>query len=276
MTEFDEFKNFHAHRVTRLLEDVAPAENGKLCVLGAGPCNDLFLNRLLESWQTIELVDHTPTRIDEALEFQGVSRDRVRITALDLLWGTQGVPNLQFDDLEDEAIRRHEVQAASAKSGEIGLVRWSQARWEPLEESFDGIASTCLLSQLILQVKSWMGNDHPELVEAIKLVRWRHFMLMAKSLCSGGTGLLVCDFVSSDTLPQLMDVDSRALPSLLKHALETDNFFHGLNPGILLKVAREDVSLQAMMKNVGLSNPWVWYTGDKAYAVVAIRFQRAG
>jgi hypothetical protein len=43
-----------------------------------------------------------------------------------------------------------------------------------------------------------------------------------------------------------------------------------------LKVAREDVSLQAMMKNVGLSNPWVWYTGDKAYAVVAIRFQRAG
>src|SRR3954452_18851336 len=76
----DHWDHFAQHRrkVCELLvpENVSAAARGKLCVLGAGNCNDLDLPRLLESFDQIDLVDIDPTALSTAVRRQGVESDR--------------------------------------------------------------------------------------------------------------------------------------------------------------------------------------------------------
>jgi hypothetical protein len=47
-----------------------------------------------------------------------------------------------------------------------------------------------------------------------------------------------------------------------------------MNPGLILKVARETPELRDRIQQVQMSPPWIWRTGNMAYAVVAIKFVR--
>jgi len=279
--------DFHRRQVTSLLTELAPATGGKLAVLGAGPCHDLDLAALQAAWSRIDLVDIDSALVERGIAAQLSDPQGIGVVQQDLLKashlpGASG-PNLSPTD--------GPVTAAAATGGRPSLPPPSPplqqpeagaqlrqeilaATWEALATDYDVVASTCVLSQLIKAVIEQLGEDHALFVPTVQALRQRHLHRMALSLRPGGTGLLLADFVSSDTLPELFSATPQNLPVLLGQALQANNVFHGMNPGMILKVAREDPQLQSLISTVQMSPPWIWRTGNMAYAIVAIKFVR--
>ncbi len=70
-SHWEHFAAHRAHIEELLLPDCShPA--GRLCVLGAGNCNDLDLPRLSERFDEIHLVDLDANALDQAIQRQGV------------------------------------------------------------------------------------------------------------------------------------------------------------------------------------------------------------
>src|SRR5689334_14745297 len=71
-----EWELYTAHRehFTRLVLARAPSgDQGRLCVLGAGKCNDLDLERLGEAYGELHLVDIEPSAVASAVARQPAS-----------------------------------------------------------------------------------------------------------------------------------------------------------------------------------------------------------
>jgi len=258
-----ELPDYHRRQITSLLAELAPASAGRLAILGAGPCNDLDLRQLQVKWPHIDLVDRDSDLVQQGIAAQTNSSTGLHVVRQDLLLG--------------DAASRDPSTATDLLAPEVGhslLTRIKQAGWDALRSDYDLVASTCLLSQLVHQVIAAVGADHALFIPTVQTLRQRHLWLMAQALRPGGHGLLFCDFVSSETLPELFQANPENLPGLLGQALQQNNFFHGLNPGKILQVAREDAALQACIDQVQMSPPWVWFTGALAYAVVVIKFTR--
>lgn len=124
--------DFHSHRVhvTQLLVDagIKPAANdddGKLqlCILGAGNCNDLDLNRLGTTYEQISLVD-----IDrDAMEF-GVARQNraglVDIVCCDVM--RDDLPDVQYDVVASTCLLTQllvDIDPSSAQTEDYAIVR---------------------------------------------------------------------------------------------------------------------------------------------------------
>jgi hypothetical protein len=247
--------------MTRLLE-AAPVSGGRLCILGAGPCNDLDLAALQGKWPHVDLVDIDAGRVQQGIAAQVADARGLRVIAQDLLWGDRAVTPAST------------TVSTTAVDLQQMFEHLSTTTWPAVDRDYDGIASTCLLSQLIEPIIERVGSDSPEFVRIVQALRRRHFELMARALRPGGIGWIFCDFVSSQTVPELLTTASSALPPLLKQALAKGNFFHGLNPGILLQVLRQDAPLSSLISQPKITNPWVWLTGGRGYAVVGLCFTR--
>lgn len=255
--------DYHRRQITSLLCELAPNHAGRLAILGAGPCNDLDLRKLQVKWPHIDLVDRDTDLVQRGIAAQTNAATGLRVIHQDLLLG----------DPAPQAATS-EMNLSVPEIGHEFLSKVKQARWSSLRSDYDIVASTCLLSQLVHQVIDAVGVDHALFIPTVQALRQQHLWLMAQALRPGGQGLLFCDFVSSETLPELFQATPENLPALLGQALQQNNFFHGLNPGKILQVAREESSLQSCLERVQMSPPWVWFTGDLAYAVVVIKFTR--
>jgi len=255
--------DYHRRQITSLLCELAPPAGGRLAILGAGPCNDLDLRQLQVKWPHIDLVDRDSDLVRQGIAAQTNDATGLHVIHQDLLLGD---PTSQ--------VAASEMDLITPEIGRDFLSNVKQARWTSLRPDYDIVASTCLLSQLVHQAIDAVGVDHALFIPTVQALRQRHLWLMAQALRPGGHGLLFCDFVSSETLPELFQANPENLPGLLSQALQQNNFFHGLNPGKLLQIAREDAELQTCLDQVQMSPPWVWFTGSLAYAVVVIKFTR--
>ncbi len=254
----------HRQRVTEGLVRGFEAGEARLCVLGAGNCNDLDLVTLLSVFREVALVDLD----DEALR-QGVARQEVsdhaglRIHApVDITgawdqlgsWDAEHPPtDDQIDSLLDTLTHPQELD---------------------LGEPFDLTASICLLSQLVEAAVTAVGEKHPRFLEVITTLRKSHVQRMLEQTKPGGLGFLVTDFVSSDTAPALRAVPDTELPRLSAGLIEQNNFFHGLNPVVLGRLLQDDAELAPRIEYCQLMQPWRWRLGERVYAVTALKFRR--
>ena len=187
---WDAFAN-HRRNVTGLLAGGPPAKPSRLCILGAGNCNDLDLAALVAAHRQIHLVD-----IDDAALARGVARQGLAIhSALHLHAGID-VSGL-LDDM-----------AAWSPPTTIGPAELEACVERPVRSvvlpgPFDVVASTCLLSQLMGGVVHTVGSAHPRFVESLQAVRTGHLRLLAHLIAPGGSGVLITDVLSSDTVPTL-------------------------------------------------------------------------
>ena len=189
----------HREIVTRLISS-RTAES--LCVLGAGQCFDLDLPRLETHFDRITLVDIAPDEMKNGLTHQGVA-------------DSQTITTLEKDITESEHL--FEKLAATPTDDLIDRILESLSNDVGLHGPYDCVASTCILSQLILKIDQAIGHQHPRFVELIQAVRLAHVKTMLHSLKPGGAGLLVTDFVSSVSLPEL--ITTRELVATVKKAL---------------------------------------------------------
>lgn len=271
----DSWDVFESHRVrvTDLAIDSASAVRStddtglNLAVLGAGNGNDMAIESLLEVYDSIDLFDFDP----EAME-----RNRSRYANKpEVLKRVQWIDSADITGIVDklEPDRQHALPIDDDLLG--------AALHPPVDftnQRYDVVLSTCTLSQLIQTVDEIYGHDSHQSQALILAVRDGHLGLMMRLMKATAVGILVTDFVSSDTLPEILDpeISEEQLFGLVDRALRERNFFSGANPLALRQ------RLNAMMRSAGaeiqlnLTSPWVWkWHGPKSFCVAAIQFFRS-
>lgn len=252
----------HRQRVSDLIAGAAGGER-RLCILGAGNCNDIDLNRLLAVYREIHLVDLDATSLEGGVARQGLAGNPAlhHYGGIDLT-GALGTM-AGWSDASGPAPQEIETLSAAPVAHVMGV----------LPGPFDVVVSTCVLSQLIDAVVSSLGDGHPHFLECVQAVRLGHLRFVATLTQSGGMAVLISDLVSSETLPKLADVREGELAPLLVEAIRNQNFFHGVNPETVA-ASFNDAALRSEISSIEWLSPWLWDMGPRLYAVWAAKARR--
>lgn len=252
----------HEHRrnITVMLGRLAEQGAKSLCVFGAGPCNDIDLKALCAMFEQVTLVD-----INSETLKAGVSKQQaLNFPNLELLGGV--------DLFGASQVLESYHQAKDEASFDTILETVSQHEI-PQVGTYDCVASTCLLSQLLFEASKTIDETHPRFVHVLRAIRLRHLKLMKSALNPGGHGLLITDIVSSDSLPELLE-EEIDLKETLRVAVDEKNFLHGLNPAMITR-AVADKAFAGELTSVSISEPWRWVAPAKTYGCFAIKFVRS-
>lgn len=251
----------HRHQVTSLLKP--GSDPSRLCILGAGNCNDLDLATLIQSHQEVHLVD-----LDAKALAQGTAKQNLANHARIYLHGgidLTGMINLMTHWSPNTTLLETDIAAC----GDAPL-----HCLDCLPGPFNGVASTCLLSQLIKTIVDTIGENHPQFLELVQAIRMGHLRLLLQLIISGGFGLLITDIVSSDSYPALASVPVQNLNQVLVQLIRKGNFFHGVNPAVLVHLLRQDPELSKQVATLEPIGPWRWNLGPRDYAVIAVKLQK--
>ncbi len=257
----------HRARVTELLVGpaVPPVPDRQLALLGVGNGNDVDLVRLAGHYSRIILVD-----LDGAAVASGLAGQRPpRPDAFQICDNVDCSGILAWIEAAAAGNRPSASQVDACLHAAAGATLPAPLR------TLDGIGSLCLLSQILESAHQAFGSDHPRLFELIRVLRQRHVEQLVGALRPGGRGLILIDFVSSATCPQLTSVNAADLPGLAQELLRQRNFFTGLNPFVMWQQLQQP-PLASQVQAVELSAPWLWHFPARTYAVCGLQFVRSG
>ena len=257
---WDVFASHRSQVTSHLKTDVDPS---RLCILGAGNCNDLDLAHLIQVNQEVHLVD-----IDAQALVQGIARQN--LTHHDRIHLHGG---LDLTGMLD-SIATWSPETVISETDLIALVDAPLHTLKSIPGPFDLIASTCVLSQLIKTVVDAVGEQHPQFLELMQAIRMGHLRLLLQLAVSGGFSVLITDLVSSDSYPALASVPSQDLSPLLSQLVQQGNFFHGVNPAVIVNLLCQDPTLSQQVSTLEPMAPWLWNLGARHYAVVALKLQK--
>jgi hypothetical protein len=252
----------HRSRVMQLITAARGNSGRSLCVFGAGNANDIDLEQLTQEFKRIALVDLDDAALERAASrLSTAARQRIElhggfdltgIVAILATWQA-GRP------ITDAELMAAAETAAAAETPRIGR--------------FDVVASTCVLSQLIDSIYVAAPTEHPLRQQLVFAVRNRHLQMLAALVEPGGAGVLVTDFVSAETAPELANLSDGQIPAAAAHWINLNNFFTGANPYAIRDHLRS-VSLRGVdICNVEVVPAWRWDIGAKQLAVSAATFQ---
>jgi len=251
----------HAEQHRRIVTDeilrgFKPEDRARLCVLGAGNCNDIDLARLCETFAEVHLVDLDGDAMAAAVNWQDPPHaNRVHYHGGVDLTGV-------FDELGK---LKHAVDV---------LPLLSDFHLSMLDGPFDMVVSLCTLSQLIEAVALNFGEDDEHFLDVVTAVRRQHIRLMTELTAPGGVGLLVFDFSSSDAAPIIVNVTPPELAKLSAQLVAQRNHFHGLSPPAVASVFDQDEKIKPHIAKQQLIKPWRWNNGSRIYLVSAVKYIR--
>jgi hypothetical protein len=260
---------FASHRAEiqkLILPEVTPFSSAapRLCVLGAGNCNDVDLKELAAAFSEVHLVDIDGAALEGAVRRQDVAGSpRIRLHGGVDLTGIAEV----FPAWEKAAPPAAEVSAAAARARERVV--------PPVGGPFDVVLSPCLLSQLCGYASDVLGRAHPRRRELLLALRTRHLRTVVDLLAPGGAGVVVCDVASSTGYPELRNNTKEQLPDLLDRLTYTDRGFDGLSPAAMRQALRDDPLIAPLLGPVQQAPPWLWRLGpERTFLVYTLRLQR--
>jgi SAM-dependent methyltransferase len=244
----------------------AEGPRGRCCVLGAGNANDLELERLLDAFAELHLVDIDPEALGRAKErAPEAMRERLFLHApIDL----SGI----FSELPRWAqmqVTLRELMAAPA----VGAQRIAQA----LPGPFDVVASTCLLTQLQLSLLGVIGDRHRLFVPLRELLTLTHLRTLAQLTRPGGRALLVTDLCEGSVFPAGRPRDDADVAQLMLDLLNLGHVIHSSHPALLKLPLADDPILAKSFGEAGLSAPWIWHNGpERRFLCYALALPRKG
>ncbi len=253
----------HRARVTEaMIESSTPG--GRLCLLGAGPCNDVDFDRIANRFSEIHLVDLDKAALLGALRRQSPAvRAILRVHAPVDLSGTES--------------RLKRWKRAVPSPGELDAIGSSTLRsFAALQGPFELVVSACVLTQMSFRLRDVLGESHPMLGPArLALVR-THLATLLGLTARGGRALLISDLTSSTSFPLESRHEGRSLFDVMGDVVEQGAFYHAANPNLIDEIVERDPALRAMTGCPELLEPWLW-TGafDRTYFVYALRFRRS-
>jgi hypothetical protein len=247
----------HRRHIERLLVPPNPGV-GRLCVLGAGNCNDLDLRYLTQAYAQVHLVDIDRHAVEHAVARQQIpaaTADRITLHApVDLT----GIADLTRT-WRGRPVPDHEVAAAT---------RAAAAPVPPFPGGpFDLVLSPCVLSQLLFGVRQLIGEHHPKWPALKHALRARHLRTLTTLLAPTGRAVLVIDLTSTKSIPGLDRATEADAPAILDLAVREARCFRGLEPAALTTALRQS----AIRSPITQSPPWIWHLGlSKAFLCYAL------
>jgi len=258
------YAEHRAHLTDVLLGSTSKA-GGKLCLLGAGRCNDVDLERLSATFAEIHLVDIDGKALDEAKARQS-PEVRARLF-------THG--NVDLAGLTPKRLRKWRSQPPSSHEVEalgIATLEWILGR---LPRPFDVVASTCVLTQLAFMLRDALGEHH-KMLGAVRLsVLLTHLRSLVGLTVPGGASVFACDLASSNHFPLDQLPSGASLLDVMAQIIEKEAFYASANPNLILQLWEQDDLLGSNSAEPDLLDPWLW-TGpeSRTYMVYAIRALR--
>ncbi len=241
----------HRARLTGLLTAAAPVSaNSALCVLGAGNCFDLNLDRLAQCYGSIHLVDIDAAALSRAVARQEPAiRNRLYTHAPVDLSG-------MLDCLERWA--RREVTPDELLSHGARVARDVRAQ---LGRSFDVVASACLLSQMQLSVVHGLGTTHPLLPVVSWTLTAAHLLTLADLTTPGGTGVFATDLTADAIHPLADGYSPDDGLALVAELARTGKVFDFADPNLVQRLLLDNPYLQRAFPNWTMKDAWVWSNG---------------
>jgi hypothetical protein len=267
MAASDDWSLYAAHRerLTEVISSSASGAGGKLCLLGAGRCNDVDLARLAQTFSEIHLVDIDAKALDEASSRQSPAvRSRLVVHG-----------KVDIAGLTPKRLRKWKGQPPSPREVEswaIATLEWLLAR---LPGPFDVVASTCVLTQLAFALRQTLGEQH-RMLGAIRMqMVLTHLRCLVGLTRPGGASIFACDLASSSHFPLDRLDTSASLFDVMAQIIERESYYASANPNLILELWQRDDLLRSCSHAPDLLEPWLW-TGPEArtYLVYAIRALR--
>ncbi len=252
----------HRAHFTEGLLSCARQLGGRLCLLGAGQCNDVDLERLAETFSEIHLVD-----IDSAALARAVARQPPSVRArlhrhapIDLSGLSKRLKKWKAAGPTPAGLE------ASAASALLSIVA-------SLSGPFDVVASACVLTQMSFHLRDVLGENHPMLAPVRLSLVATHLSSLVGLTKVGGVSLFASDLTSSSFYPVGEILPDGNLRDAMNKIVETGRFYHAANPHLI-----RDVLSRHEGHRVGEPewlDPWIW-TGShgRTYLVYALRFER--
>jgi hypothetical protein len=228
----------------------------RLCVLGAGNCNDIDLPRLAEVFAEIHLVDVDGPALARAVARQPEAvRPKLRRHDVDL----SGLPARRLGRWKRVPPSAAEIEAAANGALDAILTR--------LGGPYDVVASTCVLTQMAFALRDGLGERHPALEAARFALMRTHLSTLVGLTAPGGVALFTSDLVSSTTVPLGEPGPGRTSMDVLRDVVTSGVGYFAANPEIC-------AGLLAEVGTPELLEPWLW-TGplERTYLVYALRLR---
>jgi len=252
---YDAFAGHRARLTALTLAGASAAQ--RLCVLGAGNCYDLDLERLTASFKEIHLVDIDQAAVRRARDrLHGAAKAKVFVHApLDLSGLVDRLDRWRSFQVQPQELIEHPARVSAHIA-------------EQLPGPFDVVLSACVLSQMHLAVLSVLSPEHRLFEATRQLVNLSHLRTLARLATPTGRALLATD-VASDEIHPLGELDEAAdhLP-LLAELARTGSLVFAVQPELLAWTVGEDPMLQ---RSVEMSAPlaaWIWRNGPNRIFLV--------
>lgn len=263
----------HRRQIEHLLGQVLPERDPlllaastakpKLCVLGAGNCNDLDLRWLIERFGQVHLFDIDAEALRRATTRQNVAAVPAVVShaPVDLSGMTRTLDRWLLAPPTDGDIEEAVEIAA-------------QTPLPAAPETFDVVLSPCLLSQLIAPVRQCI-EKRAGWQRLRKAIITRHLAMLMELVRPGGHALFMCDVVSSDTEPQLPQAPPEKLEDVLQNLADRGLTFRDLDPRAIIDTLRQHPRLGEKICPLKRTAPWLWHLGPRrTYLVYALLLRK--
>lgn len=237
----------HREKFTQTVLSLAPStpnSAGRLCVLGAGKCNDLDLARLSQAYREVHLVD-----LDAAALASGVSREEPDVR-------NRLQPHAPVDLSVLSSKRASKWQRRSPTPAELEATAEStlQGLLARLPGPFDVVVSACVLTQLGFALNQSFSETNP-LLSALRLcIVSTHLRTLCGLMAPGGTALFVSDLAASSHYPALTSLPTDAkLDEVLRDIVKARAFYQVARPDLISDLLSEIAEVEPRALP-----PWLW------------------
>lgn len=222
----------------------------RLAVLGAGNCNDLDLASLANSFREIHLFDIDAEALAGAYQRQS---ERVRRAC-----------SLHERDLTGVA-SLIEAWRCDAPEPMAALVAGWRGLAPLVDEAgqFDAVLSTCLLSQVAINLRDFFGVTSA-LNTALMAAITGH-TLLAKTLTRPGGTLLITSDCITNRFPIHEEAAARGAMGAIFHLSQLGAAFPGTDPRLIVDLLREPQFSAPELKSA-----WIWDLSEQSYLVYAV------
>ncbi len=253
----------HRARLMGLIRGAAENGPGRLCIAGAGNCNDLDLAGLARGFREIHLVDLDETAIRRAVAAQRPPPGAVHLHAgVDLmgLWPETS----PFGPADDARLGR--------------LIQAAEEGTDPgVGHDFDVVVSAGVLSQLLESVAHRLGEDHARMADLVAAIRNGHIRTLLRTLRPGGRLILATEVMSTQEAPAIAAAPEEAWPALLSDAIWRGEVLTGMSPPALVSWLVATRPEGARLVAPGIVGPWRWQQSPgRHFLVVAYLLRKGG
>lgn len=251
----------HRRKFTQAVLSLAPATPGRLCVLGAGKCNDLDLASLSEAFRELHLVDLDPTALAS-----GVARETPELRRRLVLHAPVDLSVL--GPKRKAKWQRRAPSASELAATADATLRGLLAR---LPGPFDVVVSACVLTQLGFALTQAFREPHPLLGPLRMSIVRTHLQTLLGLSAPSGSALFVSDLASSTHYPALTHLPPDAkLTRVLDDVVASRAFYQIARPDLI-----SDLLAELAEASPAPISPWLW-TGpqERTYLVYGYEIRR--